>query len=124
MDLYESQGFENDGIFDWDILKKQQEQNKSDASGNPAEEGQGVGESNLKVAEGDTTGPSANARPTGQSGEEGNSRAEESGGDLNKDMRRSIISSIRHSLFGSRGGNRPDTGGAQTSAQSGSNRGR
>jgi len=124
MDLYESQGFENDGIFDWDILKKQQEQNKSDASGNAAEEGQGVGESNLKVAECDATGPSATARPTGQTGDEGNSRAEEGGGEMNKDMRRSIISSIRHSLFGSRGGNRPDTGGAHTSAQSGSNRGR
>lgn len=28
-DLFERQGFEDDGIFDWDILKKQKEQGTS-----------------------------------------------------------------------------------------------
>lgn len=44
-DLFERQGFEDDGIFDWDILKKQKEQGSGfsaalAASGGNDEEGE------------------------------------------------------------------------------------
>jgi hypothetical protein len=48
-DLFERQGFEDDGIFDWDILKKQKEQGTTFVPGsNP----NGVGEENEVDANG------------------------------------------------------------------------
>lgn len=48
-DLFERQGFEDDGIFDWDVLKKQKEQGTAFVGGNSngAEENEVDNEGNV-----------------------------------------------------------------------------
>jgi len=124
-DLFDRQGCEDDGVFDWDLLKQQQE-----AAGNTgpiptaADNAMAEKAGDLKDEEGGgkagedpnkdkiTGGPSQMiSQPSGRLGEEGDGK-DGAGG------KRSIISSIRHSLFGSRSGQRPD-GGSGTGAPPG-----
>lgn len=127
-DLYERQGFEDDGIFDWDLLKKKQEQ-IGGSIGPPGTmeeiapedtKPDGAGGEGAETAE----SPGVHGRPQrGAGGGDNDSRVDEAGDGKEGGHRRSIISSIRHSLFGSRTGQRPESG-VTASAQSGSNRGR
>lgn len=68
-DLFERQGFEDDGIFDWDILKKQKEQGA--AGGFVGGAGGGVGDDN----EVDNEGNSVEKKAMLESGYEGNAAA-------------------------------------------------
>jgi len=115
-DLYERHGFEDDGLFDWDLLKKKQEKITTGTLGaGPDEVGGGV-------AKPEQTGETENAAFTRltRPGEE----VREDTGEVKEgsNPRRSIISSIRHSLFGSRT-LRPDSGVTQSQTNE-SNRGR
>lgn len=114
-DLFERQGFEDDGIFDWDLLKKQREGTTSEVPVAPpaaeADDGDdddtadddkvpsntpGAGENSFSAPAAATTGsPRAAAVLSEDNRQEDESR--EAAG-----QRRSIISSIRHSLFGAR----------------------
>lgn len=131
-DLFERQCFEDDGIFDWDIIKKNQqigpELSASGGDFNPdsVRTGQDVG-ANLPARDG-ATPPEQSGNviaPSGKSGLPGGSSQREpsagrgndegNSGDNEKQesgQRRSIISSIRNSLFGARsaGGNQPGSG--------------
>lgn len=129
-DLFERQGFEDDGMFDWDILKKRKEQLTGGAvvvptgagggGGGDQEEPEDDGDQKLGGAESDAVLASTSSSfPKGQSSsaagnagggtttatadDAANSRADDSAGGAPGDgSKRSIISSIRHSLFGSR----------------------
>jgi len=122
-DLFERQSFEDDGVFDWDIIKKQQlvsvdgnpaieaminESNSASAVRTGAESAQNnpAGDPNAPLRQPTTT--SNNGIGTAAKGQEDDSL---NGADKNSEFkdapgapRRSIISSIRHSLFGSRTG--------------------
>jgi serine/threonine protein kinase len=139
-DLFERQCFEDDGIFDWDIIKKTQQLpsdliagtigmagggdlnnpesirttgqpgNMEGDSGGP--EGGGGPSSNPKASSAFANpSPGGGLGPKPEMGSGGDGTGDDKqGGDPSQ--RRSIISSIRHSLFGSRGG----TAGAQAAA--------
>jgi len=123
-DLFDHQGFVDDGLYDWDVLKKQTEQSIS--GGLPAASGGG---DNIEGGDGGKIGasdglvspavtPMTSARkdePGDKSGDNGDGK--EGGTGVNP-QRRSIISSIRHSLFGSRNSQRPDTTGAASATGS------
>ena len=146
-DLFERQALEDDGVYDWDVLKRHQEQQggagvpAGNASGAEPPRAEDVKEGMPNnIATGDLSGAgqntsASNVSPRGAapgattntmggqvpgrddaSGEQGNN----AGGAA--PTRRSLISSIRHSLFGSRNGARADSGSA--SAPSQSNKGR
>jgi len=151
-DLFERQSFEDDGVFDWDIIKKQQASAGADANVDlTAADIRAAGEGGLAAnntqdianLQGGSARPSNNAANGGTGGERSTSQREtnpavnrvsapmnEDGsngngndqGDLREQgQRRSIISSIRHSLFGSRGGaNQP--AGPQVGQAAGSNK--
>lgn len=120
-DLFERQSFEDDGVFDWDIIKRQQMAAGGDGTVelNPdGTRGAGAGAGPAGGIGADSNQPNASmndpvyASNAGASGREGggmgaagdgNSRQDDSAGDTREPgQRRSIISSIRHSLFGSR----------------------
>lgn len=121
-DLFERQGFEDDGIFDWDILKKQKEQGSgfvttiSPAGGEDNDdEGDNDNNSDDKKAVIDSDnnfanngslsarGPTTGVRPSISAQDESSgNRMEDTAENRDAGQRRSIISSIRHSLFGSR----------------------
>mmetsp|Transcript_101399 Transcript_101399/g.198972 ORF Transcript_101399/g.198972 Transcript_101399/m.198972 type:complete len:428 (+) Transcript_101399:78-1361(+) len=124
-DLFERQSFEDDGVFDWDIIKRQQLAGGGDgavetsaegaaraAAGAAAAGGAAAGGGVVDgAAGGDPAGAGGAARGTGESGKvdtgaglDGSRQDDSAGGDPRGDpgTRRSIISSIRHSLFGSR----------------------
>eukprot|EP01031_Cornospumella_fuschlensis_P046073 gene46073-56399_t len=131
-DLFERQCFEDDGVFDWDIIKKAQQLPQDAAAGGEAAGdsvrttgqdvatgGQGVSALPVREEGGAASRDglaSANAR-----GDEGSGRGAGDDAD-NRDVgqRRSIISSIRQSLFGSRGNsaNPPPPGSAPAVASS------
>lgn len=135
-DLYERHGFEDDGLFDWDLLKKKQEKIASGTLGAGPDEVGGTQSPTLSLthiltyllifeggaAKPEQTGETENAAFTRltRPGEE----VREETGELKEgsNPRRSIISSIRHSLFGSRT-LRPDSGVTQSQTNE-SNRGR
>eukprot|EP01041_Mallomonas_annulata_P000896 gene896-1734_t len=125
-DLFDRQGCEDDGCFDWDVLKKQQE-----AAGNSAPIPTAAELANAERAENRGEEEDGKADVSGREraivgggaggvsqphmgsnvfsgktggGEENAAEGKEGGGG----GKRSIISSIRHSLFGSRSGQRPD----------------
>lgn len=128
-ELFERQGFEDDGIFDWDILKKQREAGEVSPEGVIAlQQGSFVppvhsqmdgdgddmpndapGDSRKEAAGGDAF-PAAHAVPPSPAvtsgavgGGEDAARADDTAeARENAGQKRSIISSIRHSLFGSR----------------------
>lgn len=118
-DLFERQCFEDDGIFDWDIIKKAHQIGQEitpdvsgmrpDNAGQPAASGQDA--SSDKPAQGPQPASSGVSQRDGAGtnnngkNEEGNSRDDNDNKEAGQ--RRSIISSIRHSLFGSRGGSNP-----------------
>lgn len=161
-DLFERQSFEDDGVFDWDIIKKAQQSgnggdmnvdltaadikaagaNEGGAGGaggggaagggndypmqgggsnkpsNNANNGGTGGE--RSASQRDNTGAAAGKGPSMPMNEDGsNGKGEEAGDMRESGQRRSIISSIRHSLFGSRSANAP--GGGQAGPQ-GSNK--
>jgi len=116
-DLFERQCFEDDGIFDWDIIKKNQQIPPEVAAG---------AETGAEAARGaDIRGESPNngdsgVNPSGRTGMAGHSSQRENGastreGDDGNDgnekpdsnPKRSLITSIRNSLFGSKGANAP-----------------
>lgn len=109
-DLFERQGFVDDGLYDWDLLKKQQETgvHPSGYPSIPAPPGAEIEEAEGKSPE-DPAAVRSGSVPAPAS-------AEEAEGRENTGPRRSLISSIRNSLFGSRGSQRADTGGAAASA--------
>lgn len=110
-DLFERQSFEDDGVFDWDIIKRQQlaaggdgvvELNPDGTSRPNA--APGVGDSNAPNASMNDPVYSSNAAAGGASGRDAgvgaggdvNSRQDDSAGDGREPgARRSIISSIR-----------------------------
>jgi len=131
-DLFDRQNCEDDGVFDWDLMKRQQE-----AAGQPAViptaiEMQQADQGDVPREEDNNA--INNSRPTGALlADDGNRDNRPSGSGLvaqtsnveeNTEAKeghgkRSIISSIRHSLFGSRSGQRPDTSAAQAGGASG-----
>lgn len=133
-DLFERLSFEDDGVFDWDIIKKQQLAGSSGGDAIAAADGNGdtANGGGADTADGGATpGNSTSMRAhqaggeasgdasnkVGKSGDEGDhSRNDDEGKD--QGARRSIISSIRHSLFGSRNGSGPGggPGGGQSSS--------
>lgn len=125
-DLYERQGYEDDGAFDWDILKKKQEGDTVDGVAGVAGETfttiDASAVDNTKV--GDT---SDSNKPSGSAANGANGSAEQDDPDNkmnpNSTVRRSIMSSIRNTLFGGSRSSiaRPDSGVA---SNLGSNRGR
>jgi serine/threonine protein kinase len=108
-DLFERQCFEDDGIFDWDIIKKNQQvppevlSSGVDATADAAKAGDSAGN--------DTGAMNPSGRSAGPTSQRDNgpSTREEEGNDANEkpdaNPKRSLISSIRNSLFGSKGGN-------------------
>jgi serine/threonine protein kinase len=108
-DLFERQCFEDDGIFDWDIIKKNQQvppevlSSGVDAAADAARAGDSAGN--------DTGAMNASGRSAGPTSQRDNvpSTREEEGNEINDkpdaNPKRSLISSIRNSLFGSKGGN-------------------
>jgi serine/threonine protein kinase len=124
-DLFERQSLEDDGVYDWDVLKRHQEQQGAPGASNPpdpprAEEGKSMGG---KGPTGDPPMPSgsgSNISPRGvpaTGGQVSGSGDGEGGGQAVP--KRSLISTIRHSLFGSKNGARAE--GASISAPSQSN---
>jgi serine/threonine protein kinase len=127
-DLFERQCFEDDGIFDWDIIKKNNQippelsastEAADPALNNPesirttggAGQGGAEGSESNNVAKAGTYANPAASSPMGPKPDMNNDGGDDKqGGDPSQ--RRSIISSIRQSLFGSRGG----TAGAQAAA--------
>lgn len=124
-DLFDRQGFVDDGLYDWDILKKQQEQGVpgSVVPGAATTAGVGLDDGDEKLQEDGLRGAVSSSPIT-----TGNLRKEEpqkeEGGDIKDsslNQRRSIISSIRHSLFGSRNSSqRPDTSATGAASATGS----
>mmetsp|Transcript_18195 Transcript_18195/g.18248 ORF Transcript_18195/g.18248 Transcript_18195/m.18248 type:complete len:412 (-) Transcript_18195:702-1937(-) len=109
-DLFDRQGCEDDGSFDWDVLKKQQE-----AAGNTAPIPTAAelanaerGENREEEMRGETPGNSRpGVAPATLGTNAASGKVEETGGEGKEGGgKRSIISSIRHSLFGSRSGQR------------------
>jgi serine/threonine protein kinase len=116
-DLFDRQGFIEDGLYDWDILKKQQEQGVTPGTvvgGIAVGAAAGGGDEEGDKIQDDGATPMSSARPK----EDASGKVEESGEPKESGQRRSIISSIRHSLFGSRGSQRQDTNGANSAAGS------
>jgi hypothetical protein len=120
-DLFDRQGCEDDGCFDWDVLKKQQE-----AAGNSApiptaaelanaerdnkDEDIKDASAQNKLGAVQTTQNVVTASNSGkQDGVDGGGADGKEGGG-----KKSIITSIRNSLFGSRTGQRQETTTAQT----------
>jgi len=153
-DLFERQSFEDDGVFDWDVIKKQQQRvvsggddnhpstatdaamvNESDnptsavrtgaesAQNNPMQGGAGAADPNAPLRQPTTTSNNGIGGSNSKDRQEDDSL---NGADKNssefKDTpgapRRSLISSIRHSLFGSK-----SAGGSTTVANPGANNG-
>lgn len=121
-DLFERQCFEDDGVFDWDIIKKAQQIGPEISvdmnNENPTTGGEGAGavpqgesgaaasnKASMPSAGGNavTAAPAASSGVSGIKGDEGVSGRDE-GDNKEGGQRRSIISSIRHSLFGMRSG--------------------
>mmetsp|Transcript_28395 Transcript_28395/g.47729 ORF Transcript_28395/g.47729 Transcript_28395/m.47729 type:complete len:399 (+) Transcript_28395:119-1315(+) len=111
-DLFERQSFEDDGVFDWDIIKKQQMAGGDGADGPGGAEGARVGgdggtgdPQSMQTGAGNTSSRQAQPKEGGGKVDENNSRAEDSAGGDNKGeggaggQRRSIISSIRYVLY-------------------------
>lgn len=111
-DLFERQSFEDDGVFDWDILKKTQQQARAgDTSATGAETSMAQGQGDATNAMGDNTGAADNnsvppadkaaaasgagASAGGVGRNEDSSRADDSSDAKDPGQRRSIISSIR-----------------------------
>mmetsp|Transcript_12940 Transcript_12940/g.12568 ORF Transcript_12940/g.12568 Transcript_12940/m.12568 type:complete len:390 (+) Transcript_12940:206-1375(+) len=110
-DLFERQSYEDDGIYDWDVLKKQQEQGPSDGVKRSATD-QAIVDQGVDYSPqlGDYDNPSGvasqNITPRGRDEKiRGQAEDDESG------QKKGFISSIRNSLFGSRGAQRPDGSG-------------
>lgn len=104
-DLFERCGMEDDGVFDWDLIKNQQESvEASESEPHPVEHNDGGNTSDEQIQTltgdgaiwckdaGGTSTPQPHLGP--DSAIPGNNQ------------RRSMFSSIRHSLFGSRGSHR------------------
>lgn len=133
-ELFERQSFEDDGVFDWDIIKKQQQAGGASGGSHPAEaEGERSGEADpaSNRVQGNSqmqggmgavggSGKLDNAVAKNQQEDGSNSRGNDEADGKEPGQRRSIISSIRHSLFGSRAGQGPNGGGSAVS--SGKNR--
>lgn len=131
-DLFERQAFEDDGVFDWDVIKKQQQtgvqlsEGTADNADSTKIGGGGDGDANDRnegpglnsLQGGQSSGPANMGTGAGNKGlindDGSNSKADETG-DLKDPQKRSIISSIRNSLFGTR--NPVQTGGHTSSAQ-------
>lgn len=125
-DLFDHQGFVDDGLYDWDVLKKQQDQGISSGlpvnasgGGDNIEGGEGgkIGAGDSLASPGITPMTTARKDEADKAGDNGDSKEGGAGA-----PRRSIISSIRHSLFGSRNSQRPDTTGAASATGSKGNR--
>jgi len=141
-DLFDRQGLEDDGQYDWDVIKRHQESGvegaplplpnppahetgeDADGDSNRAGPGEGAGDraatASSSIADRNAQGTHSGYRPTGMSA----TPATASGAAMSNDVqpvaeaaaaapKRSIISSIRHSLFGSRSG----TGSAGAAAK-------
>lgn len=160
-DLFERQALEDDGLYDWDVLKHQQEQGlpqtnpvadstqvedqpdgkaisgvSTDIPGGMTGGAAAAGSKNMSSPRA-TTGASNPATATGGassasganpgSGAGAPNTEGETSGDANAAgaaaPKRSIISTIRHSLFGSRNGTRAEGGSSVPSTQ-GINKGR
>lgn len=145
-DLFERQCFEDDGVFDWDIIKKAQQigpeisTDPNAESARATQEGaqnlnkevgtDGINASNKASLGGANLQPSTSVQRDGTNSNGGGQKADEgnSGRDENDNretgQRRSIISSIRHSLFGSRGGANPASNPTPTQSAPGPNSGK
>lgn len=135
-DLFERQALEDDLVYDWDVLKRHQDAGGQGTSANNTS-GQGmsnVDESDkgkdMKIPGGSGNGgmqsgvsssgkisPRANPAPPPATNESGKVTSSEQPQQANP-PRRSLISSIRNSLFGSRNGTRADAGSASQQSQS------
>ena len=109
--LFERQGFEDDAIYDWDILKKQEQGGTNPKMDNTTATG------NDDVHHTDNLGNDGNMGGNGRGvpGMSGTDAPVEDSQNNTHGQRRSIISSIRQSLFGSRGSAR-DTNQPPTTA--------
>jgi len=136
-DLFDRQGLEDDGLYDWDLIKRLQEsgmegtllplpnppdhevgEDMDGGDSNKAGPGAGAGDraatANSSIADRNAQGPGSGYRSNGMSGADSVPGA--GGAVMSNDLqpaqdpapvpapKRSIISSIRHSLFGSRSG--------------------
>lgn len=128
-DLFERQSFEDDGVFDWDIIKKQQQQGAGgevvDGAGADAKGADGAAMQKSGAGAGAGAGESRSNREggggggAGQNPEENSSRPDGDAANEDKSgQRRSIISSIRQSLFGSRGAAGQNQGAGNSGAGS------
>ena len=114
---------EDDGVYDWDVLKRHQEQQGAPGASNPPDPP--LVESNSMGAKGpggdppmpSGSGSNISPRASGPGGKVSGSGDGEGGAAA--PAKRSLISSIRHSLFGSKNGARAE--GASISAPSQSN---
>lgn len=115
-DLFDHQGFVDDGLYDWDVLKKQTEQGMSSGLPPTAAGGENIeGGDGGKIGAGDSLVSPAITPMTSARKDDPNDKSGDNGDGKDTGVnpqRRSIISSIRHSLFGSRNSQRPDTTGA------------
>ena len=129
-DLFDRQGFVDDGLYDWDILKKQQEQGvpipgsvQAAALAAATTAGVGLDDGDEKLHEDGLRG-AVSSSPITAGGLRKEEPQKEEGGDIKDsslNQRRSIISSIRHSLFGSRNSSqRPDTSATGAASATGS----
>lgn len=155
-DLFERQSFEDDGVFDWDIIKKQQQQAGAvDLGAQDTSHGDGAPKqvqsnpagapdqahansesamlSSFKTSGHTATipglyGGAGHGTATNNEGRGGVKGIEEEGeGTISNskqddgEKRRSILTTIRHSLFGRSGGNaagsQPNVGGSANSSQ-------
>ena len=123
--LFERQGFEDDAVYDWDIIKKQEAQGTVPTASGAAE---GTADATKdvsagaqkKASTGDASGAPAAAAPAAftQQQQPPQSQPQQQQQQQQQTGRRSIINSIRQSLFGSRGSQRADASAAPTTASS------
>eukprot|EP01039_Chlorochromonas_danica_P001315 gene1315-1436_t len=114
-DLFERQGFEDDGIFDWDLRKKAQLL--------PQEGGLEANVDSMRTTQegvaqqtGEPAGNTVEVNNTGKSHEDAASGRDETAENKEPGQRRSIISSIRQSLFGPRGATNSNTPASASAA--------
>jgi casein kinase 1/casein kinase I family protein HRR25 len=89
-ELFEKQGYEHDGLYDWDAIKKQEESSESATGGEGLAAGMGMADADM--------GDNNEQMPM----DDDDAGAEDAGGDGKGPGKKSIISSIRQSFFGSK----------------------
>lgn len=100
-DLFERQSFEDDGVFDWDILKKHRIGGGLPDPTPEGPAGDAGGDNSVKNANAGVSDVAAANDTSVLKGDDSVNKGDD-GGDGKDSQRRSIISSIRQSLFGTR----------------------